>query len=801
MQLEWELIENKKFDKRINDLTGFEVLSQILANRGIDTFEKAQVFLNPQNYSFSDPENFVDMKKAVARIKEAIEKSQNIVICGDFDCDGVTSTAILFKTLVKIGAKVGCYIPSRQNESHGLNSKAIIEIISKQRAKLIITVDNGISNNSEIKLAQSLGTDVIITDHHEPSEVLPEAFAIINPKCSGKMSENLEFDEIQNMVNFAGVMVTYKLCCALLDEYKYNEYKKKLLPYVMIGTISDVMPLTMENRAIVSSGLEYLEKNAPKWLVKLLELAQKDKEKIDVDSIAFVIAPRINAAGRLDNATIALELLVSDDDEKINFCANQLNQFNQTRQQMCDTSFYEAVARIQKEIDLKTTKAIVLADENWHIGIVGLLASKIVEVYNRPAFVISIDKTENKARCSIRGIKGLSIHKVLTEMSDLFETYGGHELAGGFCSDLNKISIKELSNKIQKIVFQQLDGKNLRRKINIDAILSPKDLTENFIEKLAILEPYGEANRPCVFGMENLILKKFDVIGQNSHMKMCFESEDKSFVAEGIIWNKNNHVIELLDKVDLTFIPKINEYKGKKTIQMIIKNIFIKNREIEIENMDFDENAKNQALLVDHRRKNNFFKMLNSYLTNNKADVYLENKEIISQISDYDAIKNVIKNRFNISHVEELILISSPCSEEDFAQIIKDASPKKVHVFNCNENKFEINEFIKTISGMLKYCAMHFNGEIEIKKSICYLASTKEAFCICLELLNNCGVIKILSKTNEKYLFEFVKSKALSELLNNTKYKELYCELEKINNFKENFQTCEISQIKEMLEN
>ncbi len=800
MQLEWENFENKEFDKKINELTGNEILSQILANRGIDTYEKAQIFLNPKSYHLCEPENFLDIKKSVLRIKDAVSKSQNIVICGDFDCDGVTSTAILYKTLIKIGAKVGCYIPNRLSENHGLNSKAIIEIISKQKAKLIITVDNGISNPAEIKLAQSLGTDVIVTDHHEPMETLPEAFAIINPKCSNKILNELDFAQIQSMVNFAGVLVAYKLCCALLDEFNFSDFKEELLPYVMLGTISDVMPLTMENRAIVALGLDILRKNPPKWLAKIFELAQRSLDAIDSDTIAFTVAPRINAAGRLDHATTALELLVSDNEEKINFCANQLNQFNQTRQQMCDTFFYEAAARIKNEIDLKTTKAIVLADEKWHIGIVGLLASRIVETYNRPAFIMAIDKEENKTRCSIRGIKGLNIHKVLSEMEDAFETYGGHELAGGFGADLTKVSIKELTNRINKIVFEQLDADALKRKIHIDAILKPEDLTVEFLDKLSVLEPYGEGNRACVFGMRDMVLKKMDLIGNNSHLKLFFEAPDKSKIFEGVIWNKNSHPIELLDVTDLTFVPKINEYKGNKSVQLVIKNIFIKNRQINSQNSDFDENAKIQALLVDHRKKNNFYKMLNSYLSNNKANVFLENKDVLEQISDYKSIKEAAENRFKIANCEELIFLSSPSSEEDFSQIIKNTSPKKVHIFACNEKKIEPLDFVKTISGMLKYCEKHSQGEIEIQKSLAYLSTTKEAFCLCLELLQDCGVIEIKSETEVSYSFKFLQSKPVSELLNNSKYKELCEELEKINNFKEDFQICDIAKIKEMID-
>lgn len=802
MQLEWEITKNKEFDNKIVELVGSHILAQILANRGIDTLEKARVFLNPKSYPISSYKNFNDIPKAVDRIKEAIEKGQNIVICGDFDCDGVTSSAILYKTLVKIGAKVGCYIPNRKNESHGLNSKAIIEIISKQRAKLIITVDNGISNISEIKLAKSLGTDIIVTDHHEPPEILPDAYAIINPKCSEKISTALDFAQIENMVNFAGVMVAYKLCCALLDEFGQTDFKNELLPYVMIGTISDVMPLMNENRSIVTLGLEQLRLKTPLWAQKLFELANRSLEHIESETIAFTVAPRINAAGRLEQATTALELLVSDDVEKINFCANQLNQFNQTRQQMCDTSFFEAVSKIKAEINLKKTKAIVLADEKWHIGIIGLLASRLVELYNKPAFILTIDKEENKARCSIRGLKGLNIHKVLIDIADYLENYGGHELAGGFSVDLNKISIENLSSKINFAVSQQLQTGELKRTMPVDYVLLPDELTVDLIEKISVLEPFGEGNSSPIFGIRDLVLKKIDVIGNNaSHLKMLFEAEDKSAVFEGLIWNKNSHPVQLLDKVDLTFVPQINEFRGNKTIQLVIKNIFIKNRQID-KAVDFSEaDDVAQAVLVDHRKKTDFLKMLNSYLSNKEALIFCENRDIICQLQNYPAINKCVKNRFELSPSSELIFLSTPCCEDEFKLILQKTEAQKVHIFNSLEKKIEVNEFIKTISGMLKYCAKHTNGKIEIEKSLAYLAVTQEIFDLCIRLLEKAHIIKILLKQDISYEFEFIEACQLSTLLNFEEYELLCDEIEKINSFKEEFQSCNIAQIKEMLEN
>ena len=802
MQLEWELPENQQFDEKINELTNSSILSQILANRGIDTYNKAYLFLNPLKYEFSNPYNFSDMELAVSRIKEAIEKKQNIVICGDFDCDGVTSTAVLYKTLLKIGANVASYIPNRKTESHGLNSGAIVNIISKKQAKLIITVDNGISNANEIKLAKSLGTDVIITDHHEPDEELPNAYAILNPKCDNKLISTLELNEIQNMVNFAGVMVAYKLSCALLDEFDKSDFKNELLPLVMLGTISDVMPLTNENRMIVVRGLDIVNNKKPLWLEKMLELAEyKNKDLLESETMAFTIAPRINAAGRLEQAVTALELVTSDDKEVIDYNAEKLNQFNQTRQQMCETSFKEAIIKIQNEIDLKKSKAIVLADEKWHIGIIGLLASKLVERYHRPAFIMNLDKEENIARCSIRGIKGFNVHKLLVDMSEYFVGFGGHELAGGFGADLTKISVKTIAAKINELALLQLKDNNLKVKMPIDAIIEPTDLTVDFVEQLSALQPYGEGNKSCVFGMENLVLKKISSIGNNNaHLKMFFEDENSHTVFECLFWNKNSHAIEIMDTADLTFVPKINEFKGNKSVQLIIKNIFIKNREIKTENIDFDENAIEQTILIDQRKQTDFFKMINGYIEKNSStEIYLEDNILSDELSNYSYIKNSVKNRFELENADELMLFSTPCDEDELSAIIKAVAPKKIHVFNCKDKKLETNELIKNVSGRLKYAASHYNGKIDIRKFLSGLSITQEAFDLCLEILSDCGLIEILSSDDTSYSFKFIASKSKSEILNNKKCMLLDDELERINNFKEEFQSCEFEKIKEMV--
>ncbi len=798
MQLEWNLPNNNQYEKENDELFGSAILAQIAANRGIDTFKKAKIFLEPEKYEYSSPLIFKDMEKAVERIKQAISSQQNIVICGDFDSDGVTSTALLYKTLVKIGAKVGCYIPDRQSENHGLNSKAICEIISKQRAKLIITVDNGISNLTEVKLAKSLGCDVIITDHHEPPEELPPACAIINPKCSNLMDENTDFNILQDAVNFAGVFVTYKLANALLSEFNKLEFLEEIEPLAMLGTISDVMPILGENRSLVKKSLEKIKINPPKWFELLFKNLDRKLENVTSEQIAFLVAPRINAAGRLENANIPLKLLTTEDENEMDFCIKQLNEFNSIRQQLCETSFSEALIKIDKDIDLKHSKAIVLADETWHIGIVGLLASKLVELFNRPCFIMNIDKNENIAKCSIRGIKGFNVYNTLCELSDCLSQFGGHELAGGFEADLNQISLDELIKKINNVVNNSLDKKFLSRKINIDYILNPNDLNIDFINKISLLEPFGAGNFQPVFGFENMVLKRFDVIGNNSHMKLYFTDSGENYSFECMLWGKNSHIIELNDVADISFIPQINTFRDNTTIQLILKNIYIKNRKINVNINEYEEPEEQNTILVNHRGQTNFLKPLESYLTENFGAVFVENTKIKSELSNYPNISSMIVNRFEITEADELFILEPPCDKELFNELIKKASPKKVHLFSSQLTECDVQDFIRLVCGMLNYSSKHNNGIIEREKMLCYLSCSDYLLNICFDLLERAGTA-VFENIDGNLVVKSLNPTSMNKLSNNDIYMILKNELQKSNKFRHDFLTLEGDKLKTLL--
>ena len=311
-----EAVVSKEF---IDMCSSDRVLAVLLKNRGIDTKEKIDAFLNPLKRKLISPDVFLDMTKAVERIKNAIDIQENIIVYGDFDADGITSTAILYLTLQKIGAKVDYYLPDRATESHGLNTKALVNLIAKRKSKLIITVDCGISNCQEVKFAKGFNADVIITDHHEAQEELPDAFAILNPKAPDSLNPNLSFEEIQSLGYLAGVGVVFKLCCKLLESYNCEDFVHEILPLVAIGTVGDVVELIGENRSLVAMGIELIKSGRHKGVQKLIEaIGLSDKKSLTSENIAFGIVPRINASGRLDSPLIALNLLISADEEVLN---------------------------------------------------------------------------------------------------------------------------------------------------------------------------------------------------------------------------------------------------------------------------------------------------------------------------------------------------------------------------------------------------------------------------------------------------------------------------------------------------
>lgn len=557
MNKKWECynLDNEKVEELVKKRHITNLLASILVNRGIIDGEKINVFLNPTRKDFYNPFLMPDMEIAVKRIVKAIENKEKIMIYGDYDADGITSITVLKKYLNEIGLKTGEYIPNRLNEGYGLNKDAISKIYN-DGYKLMITVDCGISGLEEVDYANSLGMEIIITDHHEPAEKLPEAIAVIDAK---RKDNKYPFNQL------AGVGVVFKLIQAISTELKLEEKEYlKYLDLVCIGTISDIVPLVDENRVIAKLGLKLIEKTKNIGLKTLLNIA--DLKKIDSNAISFGVAPRINACGRMGFQEEALQLFLTEDSGEATKIAKRLVQFNQERQAKEKQIFEEVIEKIEK--DDKDKKCIVLAEENWHHGVIGIVASKITEIYYKPSILICLEGDKGKG--SGRSVPGFDLYTALTKCSDYIEKFGGHSMAIGIT--IKKENFEKLKEAIEKYA-QESNISDIMPIINIDKEINLKNINIEEVKSLELLEPFGEANKMPLFLLRNLKIDSIRALSGGKHLKLTLKQDNN--IVDGIGFNMGDLSKEYLlgDKVDVVGTIEINSFGNKENIQINLKDI------------------------------------------------------------------------------------------------------------------------------------------------------------------------------------------------------------------------------------
>lgn len=557
MNKKWECynLDNEKVEELVKKRHITNLLASILVNRGIIDGEKINVFLNPTRKDFYNPFLMPDMEIAVKRIVKAIENKEKIMIYGDYDADGITSITVLKKYLNEIGLKTGEYIPNRLNEGYGLNKDAISKIYN-DGYRLMITVDCGISGLEEVEYANSLGIEIIITDHHEPAEKLPEAIAVIDAK---RKDNKYPFNQL------AGVGVVFKLIQAISKELKLEEKEYlKYLDLVCIGTISDIVPLVDENRVIAKLGLKLIEKTKNIGLKTLLNIA--DLKKIDSNAISFGVAPRINACGRMGFQEEALQLFLTEDSEKATTIAKRLVQFNQERQAKEKQIFEEVIEKIEK--DDKDKKCIVLAEENWHHGVIGIVASKITEIYYKPSILICLEGDKGKG--SGRSVPGFDLYTALTKCSDYIEKFGGHSMAIGIT--IKKENFEKLKEAIEKYA-QESNISDIMPIINIDKEINLKNINIEEVKSLELLEPFGEGNKMPLFLLRNLKIDSIRALSGGKHLKLTLKQDNNIVDAIGFNMGDLSKEYLLGDKVDVVGTIEINSFGNKENIQINLKDI------------------------------------------------------------------------------------------------------------------------------------------------------------------------------------------------------------------------------------
>ena len=553
MHKKWEVCEaNVDEVKNVADKYNLpELIAKVLVDRDIKNID---AYLNPTRNDFHDPFLMPDMDKAVNEIIKAIDEKQKVIIYGDYDVDGITSITVLKKFLFERGLEVDYYIPNRLDEGYGLNKNAI-QKIADDGYNLIITVDCGISGLEEVDMANKLGLKVIVTDHHEPAETLPNAVAVVDAKRK---------DSIYPCNVLAGVGVAFKVIQALSIRLKLDEKEYlKFLDIVCVGTISDIVPLIDENRVIAKLGLKLVQQTKNIGLRELIK--SSGYKTIDSGMVSFGIAPRINACGRMGYEQEGAKLFLTENITNATMITERLNKYNKERQAKEKIIFEEAIEKIKNE---KEENSIILCSKGWHHGVIGIVASKITETYFKPCILLCQEGEEAKG--SGRSVTGFDLHDALCKSSETLEKYGGHGMAVGLTLKMSEL--ENFKNKFRKIV-EEANLDDLEQVILVDKQVELKDLNMDCIEKIKLLEPFGEGNKVPIFMIKNLKIDSIRTLSEGKHLKLTLK--DGNQVLSAIGFNLGNYANEFLldDKVDVVGQLEINEFGGNKQVQINLKDI------------------------------------------------------------------------------------------------------------------------------------------------------------------------------------------------------------------------------------
>jgi len=702
------------------------IVAKLLALRGITEADEIKRFLKQDLTSFHDPFLLSDMKKAVERIQTAIVKNERILIYGDYDADGVTSTSLLYKTLKLLNANFAYYIPNRFTEGYGLNQEAI-EQAGEKGFRVIVTVDTGVSAVNEAKIACDLGIDLIITDHHEPPEVLPDAYALINPK---KPSDTYPFKQL------AGVGIAFKLAHALLGRIPLD-----LLDIAAIGTIADLVPLVDENRLIASLGLKQMKETKHLGLSAMLKATGLIDKEITAGHIGFIIGPRINASGRLDTAGHAVRLFISDNGEEVEALAEQLNEINKERQELVEQITEAALNQIDSD-GLASDNVLIVAGKNWNVGVIGIVASRLLEKYYRPTIVLSIDPETMTAKGSARSIVGYDIYKALTAVNDLLPHYGGHPAAAGM--SLAADDIVELRERLNKLATEWLTDDDYIPLVKVDTVCNLKDITVELVEQVEQLAPFGMGNTSPRFLINTANVQDIRVIGkEKQHLKLFVEDNEKKIEAIAFQMGHLNKEIAHNSNIELLGEIGINEWNNERKPQLLVKDLQVSTVQV------FDwRNSKNKDLLTEF------------------------NSSELAIIDNYDQVDLDQDSRI-------LVLKNIPPSLEVLTNLLK--KMKKLERIYCLYGNNDKNEPIEVINRKIfkeVYISLRQNSSLRNKQKIEQyfknLGKSSEMIQLILDIFTELGFIII-----EGNLINLVPNPQKKDLTDSLLYQK-YLEREKV---------------------
>lgn len=562
MQREWILAAkpDASLVRDIGKRNGIHpAVASVLASRGFD-LKKAAAHLNPSLGHLHEPFSMMGMRRATARVLEAVKGKEKILIHGDYDVDGIAGSALLYKFLKTHNSPVHYYVPDRLEEGYGLSERGI-SYAAEIGATLLITVDCGIGELEEVELAGKSGIDVIVTDHHEPSSDLPRAHTILNPKCEG---QTYPFAEL------SGCGVAFKLLQAISAGLgERPEGSSRDFDLVALATVCDIVPMVGENRVFAKFGMEVLSESERPGIIALKQVSGIETRQINAYHVGFVLGPRLNAAGRIASAADGLRLLVTDDPGEAGIIANRLDAQNAKRRELDARIFEEAARMVEEEFDLSTTAGIVLAAEGWHEGVIGIVASRIVEKFHRPAVVISKDGKKGKG--SARSIRNVNLYGALEKCKDLLTGFGGHQYAAGLT--IESTNVDRFKDKFNEAIKETVSIDELRPKLFVDAKLAVRDIDDHLLSSLERLRPFGVKNSRPVFVSENVEVVGDPTIFGKGHLKFKVRDGDSVQSAKAFSMGNMAGVLSKRPRVDIVYSVRREEYYGKESTALYVKDI------------------------------------------------------------------------------------------------------------------------------------------------------------------------------------------------------------------------------------
>ncbi|MFL6554975.1 MAG: single-stranded-DNA-specific exonuclease RecJ [Bacillus sp. (in: firmicutes)] len=653
-----QLIKKLETELKITPL-----VASLLVNRGFNTVESARYFLFGKE-EFHDPFLLTGMDIAVTRIREAIENQEPILIFGDYDADGVSSTSVLMITLRDLGANVQFYIPNRFTEGYGPN-EAAFRSAAENGINLIITVDTGISATYEASVAKELGMDLIITDHHEPGPVLPEALAIIHPKLP---------DSTYPFRELAGVGVAFKLAHAL-----YGEVPEHLLEIAVIGTIADLVSLKDENRLIAKKGLEKLKTTNNIGLRAILKLAGVDPMSINEETIGFTLAPRINAVGRLEDADLAVQLILTDDPLEAESLASDMDALNKSRQSIVNSITTEALEEVEKNFPIESNKVLVIGKEGWNAGVIGIVASRLVEKYYRPTIVLNFDPDKGVAKGSARSIAGFDLFKNLSTCRDILPHFGGHPMAAGMT--LNLENVAELRTRLNILAEEQLTHEDLIPVTFLDEEIKLQHVNLSSLDEMSLLAPFGMDNPKPKVLINNVDITNIRKIGsEQNHLKVLVNESGANLDGVGFGLGPLVDHISPASKISLIGELSVNEWNNIRKPQIFIHDIAVESWQLFDYRGQKRINSLSNAVPADNRK----------FIIFNQEHIEKINPNLIDEtifIKDVEDAKSFDGNKANI------VLVDFPSSKEILKFLFKGKQPARIYAYFYKES----SDFFSTV--------------------------------------------------------------------------------------------------------